>query len=161
MTWGPGPMWFIELLLVFCALYALARRVWPGRATAPPIDAARVRTPAGVMIAIVGFSLALAVLTSLWRIIVPVGQYWRILGLPTPAYLPQYASLFIVGLIACRRGWAQALTVPAGWFGLTQALITSLAVVPVAVLARRVFAGPPACACRRCLRSGSRCSPLA
>ena len=32
----------------------------------------------------------------------------------------QYASLFVVGLVACRRGWAQALPVSAGWYGLTR-----------------------------------------
>ena len=62
------------------------------------------------------------------------------MGLPTPAYLPQYASLFVVGLVACRRGWAQALPVSAGWFGLTQALIATVAVVPVAMWARSAFA---------------------
>ncbi len=72
--------------------------------------------------------------------VVPVGQIWPIVGLPTPAYLPQYASLFVVGLVACRRGWAQALPVSAGWFGLTQALIATVAVVPVAMWAWRAFA---------------------
>jgi len=139
-SWNPGPMWFIEVLLLFCALYALARRFWTGRAAAPPIEAARARPPAASIVAILSYSLALTVLTSLWRMVVPVGEYWPIVGLPTPAYLPQYASLFIVGLVACRRGWAQALPVSAGWFGLTQAVIASVAVVPVAMWASNAFA---------------------
>jgi fucose 4-O-acetylase-like acetyltransferase len=137
---NPGPLWFVEVLLLFCALYALARRFWTGLVAAPPIEVARVRPLAGFMVAILGYSLALAVLTSLWRMVVPVGQYWPIVGLPTPAYLPQYASLFVVGLVACRRGWAQALPVSAGWFGLTQALIASVAAVPVAMWASNAFA---------------------
>ena len=121
-------------------LYALARRFWTGRAAAPSIDAARVRPPQSFTVGILGFSLALAVLSSLWRMVVPYGQYWRIVGLSTPAYLPQYASLFVVGLVACRRGWVQALPVSAGWFGLKQALTATVAVVPVAMLARSAFA---------------------
>jgi hypothetical protein len=42
--------------------------------------------------------------------------------------------------MACRRGWAQSLPVSAGWFGLTQALSASVAVVPVALWARSAFA---------------------
>ena len=139
-SWSPGPLWFVEVLLLFCRAYALARRFWTMRAAAPPLAVARVRLPAGFMVAILGYSLALTVLTSLWRMVVPVGQYWLSVGLPTPAYLPQYASLFVVGLVACRRGWAQGLPVSAGWYGLTQALIASVAVVPVAMWARSAFA---------------------
>ncbi len=137
---NPGPLWFVEVLLLFCALYALARRFWTRRAVALPIETARDRPPTAFMVAILGYSLALALLTSLWRMVVPVGQYWPIVGLPTPAYLPQYASLFVVGLLACRRGWAQALPVSAGWFAVMQALIASVAVVPVAMWARSAFA---------------------
>jgi len=139
-SWNPGPLWFVEVLLLFCALYALARRFSTGRAVAPSSETARARPPTAFMVAILGYSLALAVLTSLWRMVVPAGQYWPIVGLPTPAYLPQYASLFVVGLLACRRGWAQALPVSAGWFALMQALIASVAVVPVAMWARSAFA---------------------
>ncbi len=137
---SPGPLWFVEVLLLFCALYVLARRFWTGPVPAPPIEVARVRPPVEFMVAILGYSLTLAVLTSLWRMVVPVGQFWPIVGLPTPAYLPQYASLFVVGLVACRRGWVQALPVSAGWFGLTQALFATVAVVPIAFWARSAFA---------------------
>lgn len=139
-SWNPGPLWFVEVLLVFCAVYALARRFLPRCAVAPPASAARTRPARHFMAAILGYSLTLALLTCLWRTVVPAGQFWPILGLPTPAYMPQYATLFVVGLVACRRGWAQALPVSAGWYGLAQALVATLLVALVAVLARTVFA---------------------
>ena len=114
-TWNPGPMWFIEVLLLFCALYALVRRFRTRRAAAPPLKAWPARPPARIMVVILGYSLALAMVSSLWRMLVPYGQYWPIVGLPTPAYLPRYASLFVIGLMACRRGWARiSLSQPAG-----------------------------------------------
>ena len=128
-----GPMWFVEVLLVFCALYVLARRIRVGHPGAQPTGATRIK-PRRAILAILGYAIALAVLTYLWRIVVPVGQTWPTIGLPTPAYLPQYATLFIIGVIACRRGWAQALPVSAGWFGLGLLLcmITAAAILSVA-----------------------------
>ncbi|HZL36962.1 MAG TPA: acyltransferase family protein [Tepidisphaeraceae bacterium] len=116
-TWSPGPMWFVEVLLVFCALYAMVRGLRAGHPDERPSEATPTTLPRAIL-AILGYALALAALTYLWRIFVPAGQYWPIVGLPTPTYLPQYTTLFVIGLIACRRGWAHALPVSAGWFGL-------------------------------------------
>lgn len=113
-SWDPGPMWFVEVLLVFSALYVLARRigVMDRPANASPIGRRLA------VLSILGYALLLGVLTYFWRIVVPIGQYWPIIGLPTPAFLPQYSTLVIVGVIAYRRGWAQRFPVSAGWFGL-------------------------------------------
>jgi hypothetical protein len=137
-SWNPGPLWFVEVLLVFCALYALVRWLHAGRAARPAITRARLR-PSTCMVAMFGLSLALALVTCVWRIAVPLGQYWPIVGLPTPAYLPQYATCFVIGVVAYRRGWAQAAPVRAGWFGLAQALIVPIVVGAIGILAEKTF----------------------
>jgi peptidoglycan/LPS O-acetylase OafA/YrhL len=124
-TWSPGPMWFVEVLLVFSAVYVLWRR----------LAARRVRqSPEGAPLtgaAIIGFAAGLAVVTYLWRILVPVGANVPVLGLPTPAYLPQYAALFVVGLLAARRGWLEGLSRKAGRFGFTAAAVGAVALLLV------------------------------
>ena len=42
------------------------------------------------------------------RIVVPSGSYVPVLGLPTPSFLMQYASFFVLGVLAYRRGWPQS-----------------------------------------------------
>ena len=64
-------------------------------------------------------------MTYLLRFIVPIGQYWPVIGLPTPAFLPQYASLFVIGIWACRGGWLGAFPRWAGTFGLLLAVIAT------------------------------------
>jgi glucans biosynthesis protein C len=106
-TWDPGPTWFLEVLLIFALLYALIRRLRPAR---PGVS----EPSAPSAVAIGGFALGLTAVTAAWHLVVPAGSYWPGIGLPTPDYLPQYASLFVLGVLAQRRGWATALTVRAG-----------------------------------------------
>jgi surface polysaccharide O-acyltransferase-like enzyme len=113
---NPGPMWFVEVLLVFCALYVLARQLLGGHPSDQVAEAKRIKWRPAVL-AILGYTLALIVLSYLWRIFVPIGQVWPIVGLPTPAYLPQYATLFVVGIVARRHRWTDRLPTAAGWFG--------------------------------------------
>lgn len=121
-TWSPGPMWFVEVLLVLSAVYVVWRRLAARPAPEPaPLGAA----------AIIGFAAGLAVVTYLWRIVVPVGTNVPVLGLPTPAYLPQYAALFTVGLLAARRGWLEGLSRRAGRFGFTAAAVGAVVLLPV------------------------------
>jgi fucose 4-O-acetylase-like acetyltransferase len=133
----PGPMWFVEVLLVFSALYVLWRRLTvkgpAASASTPPTN----RAPGAV--AIVGFTIALALVTYLWRIVVPMGV--SILGLPSPAYLPQYAALFTVGLIAARRGWLTGLSRTAGRAGFATAAVAAVALLLVAISAGDAFLG--------------------
>ncbi|MCO1654845.1 acyltransferase family protein [Pseudonocardia humida] len=122
-SFSPGPMWFVEVLLVFSALYVLWRRLAP----APAPVSALGRAPGAV--AIVGFTIALALVTYLWRIVLPMDSH--VLGLPTPGYLPQYAALFTVGLLAARRGWLHGLSRTAGRIGLAAAGLAVLALLVV------------------------------
>ncbi|WP_241474754.1 acyltransferase family protein [Nocardiopsis xinjiangensis] len=130
VSWDPGPMWFVETLLVFALAYLLIRRFRPPA----PERIARRRTgrlpgPA----AIAGFTLGLVTLTYLWRVLVPATTYWPIVGLPTPAFLPQYVLLFTVGVLAYRRGWFDAIPRAAGWGGLAVALASLVFLAPPAL----------------------------
>ncbi|WP_052809365.1 acyltransferase family protein [Streptomonospora alba] len=142
-TWEPGPMWFVETLLVFALVYALIRRFRPPREGAPaaavrPDRPARVPGP----LAVAGFVAVLAALTYLWRIAVPIGATWPIVGLPTPAYMPQYVLLFAAGALAFRRGWLDAVPRWAGWGGAGTALLMA-PVIMLAISAPREAALQP------------------
>ncbi|WP_433249149.1 acyltransferase family protein [Streptosporangium sp. CA-135522] len=121
-SWDPGPMWFVEVLLVFTVFYAFWRR-WYGRAEA------RVTVPQARSIVL--FALGLSVATFLWRIPVPVGSYIPVLGLPSPHFLPQYVSMFVVGLVASRRGWYESLSPRAGRIGLAVAGTVTAVLMPL------------------------------
>jgi peptidoglycan/LPS O-acetylase OafA/YrhL len=124
-TWDPGPMWFVEVLLLFALLYALYRR--GGRPAEARPSAVRARW-------IVLFVLGLSVATFLWRIPVPSGSHVPVLGLPTPSFLPQYASMFVAGIVAFRRGWFETLPARAGRVGLVVAGASSAVLVPLSVM---------------------------
>jgi peptidoglycan/LPS O-acetylase OafA/YrhL len=116
----PGPMWFVEVLLVLGLGYAVYRSVRRRPAAPENPDTPAVPLRNRMIMALIG---VLTVLTYAWRLVVPSGTYWPIVGLPTPYYLPQYVLLFVVGLIAHRKGWFSALTVRQGWAGLVMALL--------------------------------------
>jgi fucose 4-O-acetylase-like acetyltransferase len=128
-SFNPGPMWFVEVLFVFSALYVLWRRLDGESRHVSGSAPAMGRAPGAV--AIVGFVIGLALVTYLWRIVVPMDT--RFLGLPTPAYLPQYAALFTVGLIAARRGWLAGLSGTVGRVGFATATVAAVALVLVLV----------------------------
>lgn len=130
VSWDPGPMWFVETLLVFGLAYLLIRRVRPP----DPERIARRwtgRLPGPASIA--GFTLGLVALTYLWRVLVPATTYWPVVGLPTPAFLPQYVLLFTVGVLAYRRGWFDAIPRAAGWGGLAVAIASLVFLAPPAL----------------------------
>jgi glucan biosynthesis protein C len=125
-TWDPGPAWFLEVLLIFALGYALLRRWRPA--------AAPTGEPAAPSAAAVGwFVVGLTAITAAWRLVVPLGSVWPGIGLPTPAYLPQYTALFVVGVLAQRRGWLTALTPRAGRIAWLGAAASILVLVPAFV----------------------------
>jgi surface polysaccharide O-acyltransferase-like enzyme len=71
------------------------------------------------------FTIGLALLTFMVRIWFPTDWVFRPLNLMF-AYLPQYISLFIVGLIAYRRGWFTTIPDAVGKRWLWVALIDLL-----------------------------------
>ncbi|MGH3659798.1 MAG: acyltransferase family protein, partial [Micromonosporaceae bacterium] len=125
VSWDPGPLWFVEVLLVFALAYALWRR---RRGAPTPAPGPRPLTFRAIAL----FTLGLAVVTFLWRFPVPQTSYVPILGLPTPYFLPQYTAMFVAGTVAFRRGWFASLPRRAGWIGFTVAGVATAAYLPVA-----------------------------
>ncbi|MDA2807598.1 acyltransferase family protein [Nocardiopsis suaedae] len=126
VSWDPGPMWFVETLLVFCLAYVLIRRLGrrPEAPESPAVPAGPASRQGGAFpgaAAVAGFTAALIAATWAWRIIVPVGTAWPVVGLPTPYFLPQYALMFAVGVLAFRRGRLEHVPRAAGWGGLAMA----------------------------------------
>ncbi|MFL1381698.1 acyltransferase family protein [Nocardiopsis protaetiae] len=136
-SFTPGPMWFVEVLLVFSALYVLWKHT-VGRGTGRPARAAG-RAPG--VVAVIGFVIGLAVVSHLWRIWVPMDAGF--LGLPTPAYLPQYAALFTVGLVTAGRGRLEGLSARAGraGFGVAAAATAGIVVLIIGSAGGTEFLG--------------------
>ncbi|WP_330276063.1 acyltransferase [Lentzea sp. NBC_00516] len=130
-TWEVGPAWFLEILLIFSLVYAVARHLCGSAERARPKPLRRRD--------LLGFTLVLGVVTYGWRIFVPLGTYEPVLGLPSPAYMPQYVLLFVAGVLAYRRRWFEALPRRSGWFGV---LLVVGSFVPMALGGYRGFVSP-------------------
>jgi len=121
---GQGPVWFIEALLFFGVFYTLWRvcSTWLSHAhprmTTPTWFRNTARTHAypttGAMVL---FIVGLALVTFVVRIWFPMSYWFPPLNFMF-AYFPQYISMFIVGLIAYRRGWFTTIPDAVGkrWF---------------------------------------------
>ncbi len=120
---GLGPMWFVALLLIFDFGYALWRRLTRSREAAPIGES----SPPGYFWVII-FTLALALVTYLLRYIIPLGR--EILDFPTLAYLPQYLSFFILGIVASRRDWLRTIPASMGAAGFVTALVATVILFP-------------------------------
>lgn len=116
---GGGPLWFIEALLIFSALYVLGRMIFPYRPVEPPV--ARP-FPGTLSIALLGIMMAM--LTFLVRIWFPVNESFRPLNLQLANFV-QYTFLFVLGLVAFRRDWLLNLPSRTGkiWLGVGLGLI--------------------------------------
>lgn len=100
--WHFGHLWFLIHLLVAMTAYALWRQLVPHSAAGGGRAAALPGTGA-----ILGFIAALGLVIFIVRIWFPI-DHWTALPLLVPveyAHLPQYASLFVVGLVAGHSGW--------------------------------------------------------
>ncbi|GHH42921.1 acyltransferase family protein [Lentzea cavernae] len=126
--WEVGPTWFLEVLLIFSLAYALVRHLRPA---AEPMRAQPLRRRD-----LLAFVLVLSAVTYAWRIFVPHGTNEPVLGLPSPAYMPQYALLFAAGIAAYRRRWFATLPRRSGWFG---ALLVVVSFVPLGLGGYRGF----------------------
>lgn len=126
---GSGPLWFVLALLVFDACYVLFRlatRNRPSRSRPEP-------TAPGYK-AVVGFVLALALVTYVLRIGLPIGSWVPVVDVPSSYYLPQYVSFFALGMMAYRRGWFHAITSRMGRTGLGMASGATVVFLPLALL---------------------------
>ena len=106
-----GHFWFVEHLLVYSLVYAMWRTLRPRR------DGA-ARRPAAVprWWTIVGFSLALGLVSGVVRIWFPVDDWAYLLGFLRVAWadVPRDLSLFILGAVAYRHQWVTRFSARAG-----------------------------------------------
>ena len=124
---GLGPLWFVALLLVFSLGYIAWRQLVGHGRRGEQSTAAPPRLPAIAL-----FIVALAAASYLMRIVVPMGR--TVLDFPTLAYLPQYLSFFVLGVIAWRRDWLRTLPTRLGWVGLGIAVGATLLLFPIPLL---------------------------
>jgi len=97
---GTGPLWFVELLLIFEFGYVIWRLATRNRATKEARS-----FPSYLKIA--AFILVLAAAAYALRIVVPLNA--QVLGFPSLFDLPQYLSFFIVGTVAARGDWLRKM----------------------------------------------------
>jgi glucan biosynthesis protein C len=135
---GAGPLWFVEILLIFSLVYVLWRLVFRARPARPVVDA---RFPGNGSIAL--FALLLGVVTFLVHLVFPMDDYvFQPLNLKL-GFFAQYIALFVVGLIAYRRNWLLGLPDKTGriWLGIA-ALFVLLRVGMEWAIASGAMSGP-------------------
>ena len=116
---GFGPMWFVEVLLIFTFCYIFYRSVWGGiggKADKPLPD------PGDGRILLLAVILGLA--SFVVRIWLPVGWVFDPLNFQFPHFV-QYILLLIVGVMAYRNNWMAGISYRRGlkWFLAAQAMI--------------------------------------
>jgi hypothetical protein len=122
---GLGPLWFVAILLIFTLGYGIWR-ILAKKETSQTSSKETKPTYLGIVI----FILGLAAVTFLLRKTIPLGK--TVSEFPTLAYLPQYLSFFVVGIVAYRRNWFRNLSVSMGWAGFVAALAVSIMLFPLA-----------------------------
>jgi glucan biosynthesis protein C len=129
---GAGPLWFVEVLLIFSLVYVL----W--RLLVPPISVKKTREahiPENGVIAL--FALLLGLAGFLVRLVFPIDYTFKPLNLQFP-FFAQYIALFVVGLIAYSRNWFKNLPDKVGRFWVRVALVLILLWFPL-VLAEGIL----------------------
>ncbi len=124
-----GPMWFVALLLIFSAGYAL----WRVTTQRLGLRIEAWSTPGPL--AIGAFALGLAAVSFALRTKLPIGE--SNYGFPSLAYLPQYLSFFVLGAVAQRGDWLRSMPRPTGLFGAAAAAAVAVFAFPLA------FSGDP------------------
>jgi glucans biosynthesis protein C len=124
----PGPLWFVEVLLVFSLVYITGKAFldWVNRKVTRSNPKA-IRKPINHCL-IIAFILVLAPLSFATRLIIPIGVEWKNIGV---AFLPQYIFLFSVGILAHRLGWLPDL--PSG-VRRTWSMVAILAIIALPIM---------------------------
>jgi fucose 4-O-acetylase-like acetyltransferase len=129
---GPGPLWFVEALLLFSAAYAGWRwlKAGPPRADDAPLPAHRNVLAAILVTGLAAFAL------RLWM---PVGRELAHLQL---GYFASYVVLFAIGCMAWRHRWLERIewTYARPWWVVT---LIALPVLPVAAVAHDALTHTP------------------
>jgi hypothetical protein len=106
-SFGDGPVWFLEALLIFCAFYALWRVAAKALSRPHSEKNTEAKPPSNRAIALFAFGLGAA--TFVARIWVTVGVSYEPWHLEL-ARFPQFAAMFVVGILAYRRNWLETFT---------------------------------------------------
>jgi glucan biosynthesis protein C len=108
-------LWFVGHLLVYALGYALWRRLTRGaHFTAAELPLHTHRT-------LLAYTLLLALVSALVRTWYPIDRWVTLLVVPAEvAHLPQYVSLFVLGILAYRGDWLRRLPAATGmtWLGI-------------------------------------------
>ena len=98
-----GPMWFVEVLLIYSLAYAAWRYWRQPRATGGDLSAGSTRSAALSGRTLIGLAAAISVATVLVRPILPAasGQ----IGQSHLWQWPQFVAMFGLGIVAAQRGW--------------------------------------------------------
>jgi glucan biosynthesis protein C len=138
-NYAPGPLWFVEILLVFSLVYALGRAIlsWlkGPAAKSSPTSVKKPLTNTWIL----AFILIVAALNYIVRIFSPIGDEWQHIQL---AFMPQYMLMFPAGILAYRRGWLPNL--PSGVRKLWSAIaIPGMLALPVLIVITGAMDGDP------------------
>ena len=126
---GHGPLWFVEVLLIFSLVYVLWRLGTRSRPARPVVEAP---FPTNGTIAL--FALLLGIAGFLVRVVFPIDGYtFGPLNLQL-GFFAQYIALFVVGLIAYRRNWLVGLPDKTGRFWLRMALLIIILWAPMMIV---------------------------
>lgn len=124
---GTGPLWFVEMLLIFelgYVVWRVARRSsGAGRDLQRPLPSYRK---------VAAFILTLTVTSYLLWTVEPLTA--QVLGFPSFFDLPQYLGLFIAGLAAARGDWLARLSDSMARRVFIIALVASAVLLPLAVV---------------------------
>ena len=120
-------MWFVVMLLVFDLGYLAWRTIVKNRPERLADDARRKLTLPKVAL----FTLALAALSYLLRIVIPYGI--PVFEFPSLGYLAQYLSFFLIGMLAFRQGWLRSIPGSLGQLGFVLAVLATVILFPTAV----------------------------
>ena len=128
---GTGPLWFVELLLIFEFGYIAFRVATRNKGSKG--QEGRSFPSYG---RIAGFILVLALASYLIRIVVPINL--SLLGFPSLFDLPQYVSFFAIGTVAARGDWLRKMPSSMADRMGDIALIASVTLLPLAAIGTEV-----------------------
>jgi len=123
---GTGPLWFVEMLLIFELGYIVFRVLTRNKGA----EAQGRPFPSYRRIAV--FVLLLAAANYLIRIVLAINV--SALGFPSLFDLPQYLSFFVLGTVAARGDWLRKMSGSMAKRVFYVALIATITLVPLAVL---------------------------
>jgi len=120
-----GPLWFVAILLIFSFGYAAWRMLTRNRTSYSMSKSSELSYR---LIGI--YILALAGISYLVRMVIPIGK--GVLDFPTLAYLPQYLSFFVFGIVASCRNWFRTVPKLMGGIGFATAVAAGVLLFPLA-----------------------------